>query len=70
MRAALRLGPKTGMPAERTASATPSMSGASGPTTTRPMLWASAHAATSTGDSGLTSARSARASMPPLPGAT
>ena len=69
--AASPLGPKHAMPAERTASATPSTSGASGPMTTRPISWARAHSATATGDSASRpSTFSAMTSMPPLPGAT
>ncbi len=43
--AAARLGPNTGMPRAPSRSASPSASGASGPTTTRPMSCASAQSA-------------------------
>ena len=68
--AALPLGPKTGMPSARTASATPATSGASGPITTRPMPFSRAKRATAAGSSWSTSAFWASWYMPPLPGAT
>ena len=68
--AAWPLGPKHGMPAARTASATPATSGASGPMTTRPMPFSRAHSATATGSASFSSTLVARPYMPPLPGAT
>ena len=70
MRAAEASGPKHAIPAERTASATPSTSGASGPMTTRSMPFSRAKLATSTGEFWSIAATSAMVSMPPLPGAT
>ena len=69
MRAAAASGPKTAMPAARSASATPATSGTSGPITTRPALMCSASRVTSAGSAGLTSWSCASSAMPGLPGA-
>ena len=70
MRAASFDGPKQAMPAARTASATPSTSGTSGPMTTRsaPIRWASL--ATASPEVMSTSYCSAIVAVPALPGAT
>ena len=70
MRAASFVGPKHAMPASRTASATPSTSGTSGPMTTRsaPIRWASA--TTASPEVMSTSYWSAMIAVPALPGAT
>src|ERR1700689_1315353 len=69
MRAASLLGPKQAIPASRTASATPSTSGTSGPMTTRSarILWA--NATTSSPDVTSTWCWSANDAVPALPGA-
>ena len=69
MRAASFVGPKHAIPAARTASATPSTSGTSGPITTRsaPIRWASF--ATASPEVMSTSYWSAIAAVPALPGA-
>ena len=66
--AASALGPKHGMPAARTASATPATSGASGPTTTRSAATSRASAATSSPSVAVTSCSVASAAIPGLPG--
>ena len=63
-------GPKTGMPAARTASATPPTSGASGPTTTRSALSATASAAMAAGSVMSAATLRATAAVPGFPGAT
>ena len=68
--AASPLGPKHGIPAERTASATPATSGASGPMTTSPIACSRAQPATATGSSASSSTLVASPYMPPFPGAT
>src|SRR5579884_1302885 len=67
--AAPALGPKTAIPLSRSASATPATSGASGPTTTRPMSFARASATTACASHGSPGASSAQRAMPGLPGA-
>ena len=62
-------GPKQGMPAARTASATPATSGASGPTTTRPTPAPRAKSATACGSSSAIATFSPTWAVPPLPGA-
>ncbi|CPZ99662.1 Uncharacterised protein [Mycobacteroides abscessus] len=69
MRAAAAEGPKQAMPAARTASATPSTNGTSGPMTTRSMLRVVAKAATSAPEPISTACCSATAAVPALPGA-
>src|SRR5690606_6655619 len=69
-RAASALGPKHGMPAARTASATPATSGASGPTTTSSAPCSTASAATASGSSGSTDRLVAICAVPGFPGAT
>ena len=70
MRAASFDGPKQAMPAARTASATPSTSGTSGPMTTRSIASFSARAVTASAEVTSTSCCSATAAVPALPGAT
>ena len=69
MRAASFVGPKHAIPAARTASATPSTSGTSGPITTRsaPIRWASL--TTASPEVMSTSYWSAMIAVPALPGA-
>ena len=68
--AAAREGPKTRIPASRSASATPAASGASGPMTTRSIACSSQNAATACPSRIARSAQRAMAAMPALPGAT
>src|SRR5215210_6243667 len=67
--AAAALGPKTAIPALRSASPTPPTSGASGPTTTRSMALALASSKTARASHGSAAAQSAQRAMPGLPGA-
>src|SRR3954469_16497781 len=67
--AAAALGPKTAIPALRSASATPATNGASGPTTTRSMALALASSTTARASHGSAAAQSAQRAMPGLPGA-
>src|ERR1700721_636418 len=67
--AAALLGPKQAMPASRTASATPSTNGTSGPMTTRSARISRANATTSSPEAISTSCWSAIAAVPALPGA-
>src|SRR6476469_7530398 len=67
--AAAALGPNTAMPASRNASATPATSGASGPTTTRPMALPRANSTTAAGSHGSIATQSAQRAIPGLPGA-
>src|SRR5271163_567434 len=67
--AAALLGPKQAMPASRTASATPSTNGTSGPMTTRSARISRANATTSSPEVISTSCWSAIAAVPALPGA-
>ena len=67
--AAALLGPKTGMPAARTASDTPAARGASGPTTTRSTVSLAASAATASGSFASIAYVGTSALMPALPGA-
>src|SRR5215218_2003291 len=67
--AAAALGPKTAKPAARRASATPATSGASGPTTTRSMLFSLARAVTAPASQGSRETHSDQRAMPGLPGA-
>src|SRR4051794_19706923 len=68
-RAAAAFGPKTGIPAPRSASATPATSGASGPTTTRPIAFLRANPTTAAASQGSIATQSAQRPMPGLPGA-
>src|SRR3954469_127129 len=67
--AAAALGPKTAIPALRSASATPATNGASGPTTTRSMALALASSTTARASHGSAGTPSAHRAMPGLPGA-
>src|SRR5260221_1342629 len=67
--AAAALGPKTAIPAPRSASATPATRGASGPTTTRSMALCRARLTTAAGSQGSMAAHSAQRATPGLPGA-
>ena len=69
MRAASREGPKHAMPSARTASATPSTRGISGPITTRSARNCLASAVTSSAEVMSTSYCSAIRAVPALPGA-
>ena len=70
MRAAPATGPKQGMPAAASASATPATSGASGPTTTRSTCSRRASATTSSGASACSGTLVATRAVPGLPGPT
>ena len=70
IRAACLDGPKQAMPAARTASATPSTSGTSGPITTRSAARFCASAVTASAEVTSTSCCWATAAVPALPGAT
>src|SRR4051812_19790191 len=67
--AAAAFGPKTAMPASRSASATPATSGASGPTTTRSAATDLARSTTAAALQGSSATHSAQRAMPGLPGA-
>jgi hypothetical protein len=67
--AAAALGPKTGIPASVSLSASPSTSGVSGPTTTRAIPFPTAHRASPSTSSPGMATFSARRAVPGLPGA-
>src|SRR4051794_18238869 len=67
--AAEALGPKTAIPALRKPSATPATSGASGPITTRSIVWRFARSTTAAGSHGSIATQSAHRAIPGFPGA-
>src|SRR4051794_24599718 len=70
MRAASATGPKHGIPAAASASATPATSGASGPTTTRSTCSRRASATTASGESAWSGTLVPTRAVPGLPGPT